>query len=221
MSVQSSPGDAPHQRIRQRGAAPEIPAQAGHRRMGGLLWPDRAQPRLRPGQHAHARQAGGRWLPAQGRQDVDHQQPHRRRVCGVGQADRPRRQGRRPGEHPRLHPRKRHEGPERAQDRRQDEPARQHHRRDRDGRRVCARGQPAAQRERPEGPVRLPEQGPLRHRLGRPGRAEDCWHRARQYTWTACSLAARWRRTSSSRRSWPTCRPRSRWACRAACAWAA
>jgi alkylation response protein AidB-like acyl-CoA dehydrogenase len=53
------------------------------------------------------------------------------------------------------------------------------------------------------------------------GAAEDCWHRARQYTWTASSLAARWRRTSSSRRSWPTCRPRSRWACKAACAWAA
>jgi glutaryl-CoA dehydrogenase len=55
------------------------------------------------------------------------------------------------------------------EDRRQDEPARQHHRRDRDGRRVCARSQPAAQRGRPEGPVWLPQQGALRHRLGRPG----------------------------------------------------
>ena len=29
---------------------------------------------------------------------------------------------------------------------------------------------------RPEGPVHLPEQRALRHRLGRAGRAEDCWH---------------------------------------------
>ena len=40
--------------------------------------------------------------------------------------------------HPRLHPREGHAGPERAEDRRQDEPARQHHRRDRDGRCVRA-----------------------------------------------------------------------------------
>ncbi len=39
--------------------------------------------------------------------------------------------------------------------------------------------------------------------------------------WTASNSAARWPRRSSCRRSWPTCRPRSRWACRAACAWAA
>jgi hypothetical protein len=39
--------------------------------------------------------------------------------------------------------------------------------------------------------------------------------------WTASSSASRWPPTSWCRRSWPTCRPRSRWACRAACAWAA
>jgi Acyl-CoA dehydrogenases len=39
--------------------------------------------------------------------------------------------------------------------------------------------------------------------------------------WTASSLAAPWRPTSSSRKSWPTCRPKSRWACKPACAWAA
>jgi glutaryl-CoA dehydrogenase len=33
--------------------------------------------------------------------------------------------------------------------------------------------QPAAERRGPEGPLRLPEQRPLRHRLGRPGRRRD------------------------------------------------
>jgi glutaryl-CoA dehydrogenase len=28
------------------------------------------------------------------------------------------------------------------------------------------------------------------------GAAEDCWHRARQYTWTASSSAVRWPPTS-------------------------
>jgi glutaryl-CoA dehydrogenase len=58
------------------------------------------------------------------------------------------RHGRRPGEHPRLHARQGHEGSERAQDRRQDEPARQRHRRDRDGRRLRAGREPAARRDR-------------------------------------------------------------------------
>jgi alkylation response protein AidB-like acyl-CoA dehydrogenase len=50
----------------------------------------------------------GRWTAAtaQGRQDVDHQQPDRRRVRGLGQAGRPGRQGRRPGKHPRLRARR-------------------------------------------------------------------------------------------------------------------
>ena len=47
--------------------------------------------------------------------------------------------GRRPGGDPRLHPREGHEGPDRAEDRGQDEPARLHHRRDRDGRGVRPR----------------------------------------------------------------------------------
>ena len=42
-----------------------------------------------------------------------------------------------------------------------------------------------------------------------------CLNRARYgISWGA------WRPTSWYRRSWPTCRPRSRWGCRPACAWA-
>jgi glutaryl-CoA dehydrogenase len=47
------------------------------------------------------------------------------------------------------------------------------------------------------------------------GAAEDCWHRARNTGSTGCSSAGRWRRRSSTRRSSPTCRRRSRWGCRA------
>ena len=49
-------------------------------------------------------------------------------------------------------------------------PALLDHRRDRDGRRGGAGGEPAAQRVRPQGPVRLPQPRALRHRLGRHGR---------------------------------------------------
>ena len=31
----------------------EVPAQAGHRRVDWLLWPDRTRPRFRPGTHGH------------------------------------------------------------------------------------------------------------------------------------------------------------------------
>ena len=63
-----------------------------------------------------------------------------------------------------------HEGPVGAEDRGQVQPARVGHRRDRDGRGVRAGREPAAQRAGPEGPVRLPQQRALRHRLGRDGR---------------------------------------------------
>jgi hypothetical protein len=53
------------------------------------------------------------------------------------------------------------------------------------------------------------------------GSAEDCWHRARQYTLDRKQFGRRWPPPSWSRRSWPTCRPRSRLACTAACRWAA
>ena len=50
------------------------------------------------------------------------------------------------------------------------------------------------------------------------GAAEDCWHTARQYVLDRHAVRqVRWPPTSWCRRSWPTCRPRSRWACRAAC----
>ena len=71
------------------------------------------------------------------------------------------------GVDPRLHPREGDEGPVRAEDRGQVQPARVDHRRDRDGRRVRAGGEPAAERQGPEGAVRLPQQRALRHRVGR------------------------------------------------------
>ena len=52
MSVQSSLGHAPDPRLRQRGAAQEVPAEAGHRRVDRLLRPHRARFRLRPRRHA-------------------------------------------------------------------------------------------------------------------------------------------------------------------------
>jgi glutaryl-CoA dehydrogenase len=53
------------------------------------------------------------------------------------------------------------------------------------------------------------------------GAAEFCWHTARQYTLDRKQFGRPLAATSWCRRSWPTCRPRSRWACKAACAWAA
>ena len=104
---------------------------------------------------------------AVGQQDVDHQQPDRRRVRGLGQGRRRR--------HPRLRAREGHEGPWRPRHPRQGGPARQI-----TGEIVmddvfCPRRTPSRV-SRPEGPVHLPEQRALRHRLGRAGRAEDCWH---------------------------------------------
>ena len=58
-------------------------------------------------------------------------------------------------------------GPVGAEDRRQVQPARVDHRRDRDGRRVRARREPAAERQGAEGPDGLPQPRALRHRLGR------------------------------------------------------
>ena len=108
-----------------------------------------------------ARSVAGGYQPV-GRQDVDLQLADRRRVRRLGQG--------RPGRHPRLHPGEGHEGPVGAEDRRQVLAARVDHRRDRDGRRVRARGEPAAERAGPEGAVRLPQQRALRHRVGRAGR---------------------------------------------------
>ena len=62
------------------------------------------------------------------------------------------------------------EGPLDAEDRGQALPARLDHRRDRARRRRRARGRHAAGRRGPQGAVRLPQQGALRHRLGGDGR---------------------------------------------------
>ena len=50
-------GDGADQRVRHRGAEAEVPAEARARRVDRLLRPDRAEPRLRPRQHGHARAA--------------------------------------------------------------------------------------------------------------------------------------------------------------------
>ena len=57
-------GDGADQRIWHRSAEAEVPAQARHRRMDRLLWPDRTQPRQRPRQHGHPRQGRARRLLA-------------------------------------------------------------------------------------------------------------------------------------------------------------
>ena len=98
-------GDASDLRLRHRRAAHEVPAQARHRRMGRLLRPHRARPRLRSGRHEDPRRHGAGRLQGLGLQDVDHQLADRRRAGDLGQARRRR--------DPRLHPRARHEGPRR------------------------------------------------------------------------------------------------------------
>ena len=202
------------QRVRHRGAEAEVPAQARHRRMDRLLRPHRAEPRLRPRQHGHAREEGRGRLFAQRHQDVDHQLADRRRVRRLGE-------GRRRCD-PRLHSRQGLQGPVGAGDPRQGRPARHHHRRDRDGRGVLPRRERLSRRARPEGPVHLPR---TRRATASPGAR---WARPRtagtaraSTRSTASSSASRWRPTSWFRRSSPTCRPRSRSACRAACASAA
>ena len=49
------------------------------------------------------------------------------------------------------------------------------------------------------------------------GAAEDCLHRARPMRSIASNSAARWRRHSSCKKSWPTCRRKSRSAFRRRC----
>ena len=93
-------GHASDLRLRHRRAAHEVPAQARHRRVGRLLRPDRARPRLRSRRHEDARRHGARRLQPVRLQDVDHQLADRRRAGGLGQARRRR--------DPRLHPRARH-----------------------------------------------------------------------------------------------------------------
>ena len=88
MSVQSSlvmhPINAYGSEEQRRKYLPE----AGQRRMGRLLRPDRARCRLRSGLDADAGEEDRRRLSALRRQDVDHQFADRRRVRGLGQVRR-------------------------------------------------------------------------------------------------------------------------------------
>ena len=178
------PGHVSDLRVRHRGAAAEISAQAGFGRMGRLLRSDRARSWLRPWRHDDARRATARRLSSERRQDVDHQRADRRCVRRLGQ-DRGRRD-------PRLHPGKGHDGAERAKDRGQVQPARLGHRRDRHGRRVRAGGEFAAGGQRAARPVLLPQQRALRHRLGGDRRGRILLARgARLYARSARSSAAR------------------------------
>ena len=101
------------------------------------------------------------------------------------------------GNDPRLHPREGHEGAERAADARQGRAAHQHHRRSRDGQRVLPRGERVSRGARAEGAVHVPQQRPLRHRLGRARRGRGLLApRPRSTCSTASSSAGRWRRIS-------------------------
>ena len=113
-------------RLRHRGAAAQVSAEAGARRAGRLLRPHRARPRLRPGLDAHARREGRGRLPARRRKDVDHQLADRRPRDRLGEARR---------RDPRLHRRARHQRLFHAEDRGQAVAARLGHRRDRARRR--------------------------------------------------------------------------------------
>ena len=96
-------GDGADQRVRQRGHEAEVPAQAGLGPVDRLLRPDRAEPRLRPGQHGHAREEGAGRLFAVGIEDVDQQFTDRRCLRDLGQ-------GRRRAD-PRLRARQGRQGP--------------------------------------------------------------------------------------------------------------
>ena len=96
-------GDGPDLRVRERGDEAEIPAQARDRRIDRLLRPDRARLRLRSRRNDHARPQGRGRLSPLGRENVDHQQPDRRRLRRLGEGRRRR--------HPRLRAREGLEGP--------------------------------------------------------------------------------------------------------------
>ena len=157
-------GHAPDPRLRDGGAEAQIPAEAGARRSDRLLRPDRGRRRLRPRRDADAGREDRRRLSPQGREDVDLQRADRRRLRRLGEVGRARRrdQGLRAGQGP--------QGPDGAEDRGQAVAAHVGHRRDRARRCRGRRGRAAARRRRTEGPVRLPQPRPLRHRLGRDGR---------------------------------------------------
>ena len=132
MSVQSSLVMVPINDVRHRGAAAEVPAEARHRRMDRLLRPDRAQPRLRPRQHGHARaQASTAAISCRGAKMWITNSPIADVFVVWAKDDDGAIRG--------FVLEKGMKGLSRAEDRGQVQPARVDHRRDRDGRRVRAR----------------------------------------------------------------------------------
>ena len=190
--------------LRLRGAAAQISAQARHRRIRRLLRPHRARPRLRPRLDDHPRRESRRRLSPHRHQNVDHQRAGRRCRRRLGQARRPIHgfiveRGTKGFSTPAI------EGKLSL--------------------RASITGEIVL-----DGAV-VPEENLLPNvsglagpfgclnvaragiAWGAIGAAEFCWHRARDYVLNASSSAARSPPTSSSRKSSPTCRPRSRSAC--------
>ncbi len=197
--------------VRLRGAAQEIPAEARDRRMDRLLRPDRAQPRLRSGLDDHARARGAAaaigssgskmWISNSPIADVfvvwakTDDGAIRGFILekGMKGLSAPKIEGK-------FSLRTSVTGEIVMDDV------------------LRSAGKPAAERRGAQGPVRLPQQRALRHRLGRARRGGGRAGTRRANTRSiASSSAGRSPRTSSSRRSSPTCRPRSRSGCRAAC----
>ena len=153
-------GDASDLRLRHRGAAEEVSAQA---RQGeligcfGLTEPDfGSDPGSMVTRAEKVPAASSSTAPRCGSPTRRSPTSHR-----LGEARR---------QDPRLHRRARHQGLLDAEDRGQALPAHLGHRRDRAGGRRHAGGESAAERVGPRRSVRLPQHGALRHRLGRDGR---------------------------------------------------
>ena len=203
-------GHAAHSCIRQRRAKAPLSAAAGARRIDRLLRLDRTRSRLGSRQHGDARARRERRVSFDGFQDLDFQQPVRGRVRRLGQ-NRRRCDSR-------LHSREGLEGAVGAAAARQGRPARLDHRPNRHGRRLRAAGEPVAGRERTERTVHLPRFGAIRHFLGRARRGREPAGTPRAVMCSnASNSAVRWPPISSFKRSWSTCKPRSRWRCRPAC----
>ncbi len=209
------PRDVPHLRLRRRRSSGKkyLPKLASGECIGcfGLTEPDAGSDP--GGMTTRARKTDGGYVIS-GAKTWISQRADRRRVRRLGQVRRAWRRD------PRLRARQGHEGAVGAQDRGQAEPARVDHRRDRDGRGRGRRGRAAAERRGTEGAVRLPQPRPLRHQLGRDGRGRgSAWHGARQYGLDRKQFGRPLaQQAARTRRSSPTCRPRSRSGCRRRCA---
>ena len=159
------PGDVPDLRLRHRGAAAEVPAEAARRGewVGcfGLTEPDHGSD---PGSMmTRARKASPAAIVLNGTKMWITNSPIADVFVVWAKDD--------DGEIRGFILEKGMKGLDDAEDRGQVQPARLDHRRDRDGRRVRAGGEPAARTcSGLHGPVRLPQQRALRHRLGRAGR---------------------------------------------------